>query len=77
IYRAQLSDQKKPAEIMERIISGKLDKFYEETCLLEQPSIKDPKMKVSQLLTDVITKVGENVVVSRFVRYQLGENQSM
>lgn len=75
IYRAQLADQKKPAEIVDRIVSGKLEKFYEETCLLEQPSIKDPKIRVSQLLTDVITKVGENVVVARFTRYQLGENQ--
>jgi elongation factor Ts len=77
IYRAQLAEQKKSAEIMDRIIEGKLEKFYEETCLLEQPSIKDPKIKVSQLLTDIITKVGENVVISRFTRYQLGENQNM
>lgn len=73
IYREQVAGQKKPAEIVERVINGKLDKFYEEVCLLEQPSIKEPKIKVAQMLTDVITKVGENVVVNRFVRYALGE----
>ena len=73
IYRAQISDDKKPKEIQERIISGNLEKFFEEACLLEQPSIKDPKIKISQLLTEVVTKVGENVVVARFTRYQLGE----
>lgn len=73
IYAAQMAGEKKPKEILDRIISGKLEKFFEEACLLEQPSIKDPKIKISQLLTQVITKVGENIVVARFTRYQLGE----
>lgn len=76
IYRAQVAAQKKPREIVEKIILGRLEKFFEEICLLEQPSIKDPKIKVSQLLTNLIAKVGENVVVTRFTRYQLGENQN-
>jgi len=63
----------KPAKAMDQIVAGKLDKFYQEVCLLEQPFIKDPKIKVGNLLTDLIGKIGENIVVRRFVRYQLGE----
>ena len=73
IIEAQLKDQQKPKEVMEKIIQGKLEKFYQEVCLLEQPSIKDDKMKVKQMLTDAISKFGENIVIARFTRYQLGE----
>ncbi|HLC44418.1 MAG: elongation factor Ts [Candidatus Doudnabacteria bacterium RIFCSPHIGHO2_01_FULL_50_11] len=73
IYRAQSASEKKPANVQEKIVEGKLEKFYQETCLLEQPSIKDPKVKVGTIITDAVAKLGENIVVSRFVRYQLGE----
>ncbi|MCK5241318.1 translation elongation factor Ts [bacterium] len=73
IYKAQLADSKKPADIMEKIIAGKLEKFYAETCLLEQPHIKDPEKKVSQLVAETVGKVGENIQVRRFARFKVGE----
>lgn len=73
IYRAQLADEKKPAHVIERIIEGKLAKFYEDTCLLEQPFIKDPSVKVKDLVTASIAKLGENIRVRRFARFAVGE----
>lgn len=73
IYRAQLADEKKPAHVIERIIEGKLAKFYEDTCLLEQPFIKDPSVKVKDLVTTSIAKLGENIRVRRFARFAVGE----
>jgi len=75
ILAEQMKGDKKPAEMLEKIIAGKLEKYYESVCLLEQPTIKDPKIKVKQLLTDLINKLGENIVISRFTRYQLGEEK--
>ncbi len=63
----------KPKEALDKILTGKLEKFYEETCLLDQPFIKDPKIKIKELLHALIAKIGENIVIRRFVRYQLGE----
>ena len=63
----------KPANVVDKITEGKLEKFYEESCLLDQPFIKEPKIKVKNLLTDLIGKIGENIVIRRFTRYQLGE----
>jgi len=63
----------KPKEAIEKILTGKLQKFYEDACLLEQPFIKDPKTKVKDIVTSLIAKIGENIVIRRFVRYQLGE----
>jgi elongation factor Ts len=71
IIREQLKDSKKPAEIIEKIITGKLGKFYEEVCLLEQPYIRDDKMKVKDLVTALISKFKENIKVSRFTRYEI------
>lgn len=73
IYRAQISG--KPAQVVEKIIEGKLEKFYNDTCLLDQVFIKDPeqKLKVRDLITKKIAKLGENIVVRRFARFQLGE----
>jgi len=71
IIREQFKDSKKPAEIIEKIVEGKLTKFYEETCLLEQPFIKDDKRKVKDLLTQFISKFKENTKVGRFTRYQI------
>jgi len=71
IIKAQLGA--KPANALDKIVEGKLMKFYEEVCLLEQPFIKDPSMKVRDILTSMIAKIGENIVIRRFVRYQVGE----
>jgi len=64
----------KPKEAQEKILSGKLEKFYEEVCLMDQPFVKDPKQNIKDLLHSLIAKIGENIVIRRFVRYQLGEN---
>lgn len=74
IIRAQLKDMKKPPEIMEKIVEGKLKKFYEEVCLLHQPYIKDDKMSVQQLIASHIAKIGENIKVRRFARFELGKD---
>ena len=63
----------KPAGVVEKIAQGKLEKFYADVCLMEQPYIKDPKIKVKDLLVDLVGRIGENIVVRRFTRYQLGE----
>ena len=73
IYRAQAKELGKPQTAWDKIASGKLEKFYQETCLLEQPFIKDPSLKISDIVTQKIAKIGENISVRRFVRYQLGE----
>jgi elongation factor Ts len=73
IIREQFKDSKKPAEIVERIVLGKLGKFYEEVCLLEQPYIRDDKMKVKDLITALAAKTKESMKVSRFARFQIGK----
>jgi len=73
IYRIQAKEAGKPEKILDKIADGKLEKFYQEVCLLEQPFIKNPDISIKDLLEDLIAKMGENIVVSRFVRYQLGE----
>lgn len=69
-FAAEVGD--KPPAVMERILSGKFDKFYQENCLLDQPYIKDDSKTVQQLLTEAIAKLGENIVVARFVRFGIG-----
>lgn len=73
IYRGQVLN--KPPQVVEKILEGKLEKFYGDTCLLEQIFIKDPeqKQRIKDLVTEKIAKLGENIVVRRFVRFQLGE----
>jgi len=73
IYRAQAKDQGKPDNIIERVISGKLEKYYQEVCLMEQSFVKDPDKTVQDLLTETISRLGENIIIKRFVRFQLGE----
>ena len=73
IAKAQVRDGKKPEAILEKIATGKLEKFYEERCLLDQPFVKDDKKKVSEMLTGAIAQIGENIRVRRFVRFVLGE----
>jgi elongation factor Ts len=74
IIRAQLKETNKPPQIIERIVEGKLKKYYEEVCLLDQPFIKDDKMTVQQLISTYIAKFGENIKVRRFARFELGKN---
>lgn len=73
IYREQMEKEGKTSDIMERIIEGKLRKFYEEVCLLEQKYIKDDSKKIKDLINETIAKVGENIVVGRFTRYELNK----
>ncbi len=73
IIREQFKDSGKPPQVIEKIIEGKLKKFYEEVCLLNQPYIKDPSMTINQLVSYYISKFGENIRIKRFIRYQLGE----
>ncbi|MCX7943902.1 MAG: translation elongation factor Ts [Deltaproteobacteria bacterium] len=73
IYTKQLEDQKKPPQVIEKIVEGKIEKFFEDVCLLDQPYIRDEKKKVGDLLKELIAKLGENIVIRRFVRFQLGE----
>ena len=73
IYRAQTEQSGKPAAVIDRIVDGKLEKFFSETCLLEQPFIKDPSKTVEQLVKEAVARTGENVVVRRFSRFQIGE----
>jgi elongation factor Ts len=74
IIRAQLVDTKKPPQIIEKIVEGKLKKFYEEVCLLDQSYIKDDKMVIQQLIATYIAKFGENIKVKRFARFELGKD---
>ncbi|PSH03224.1 MAG: translation elongation factor Ts [Acidobacteria bacterium] len=73
IYRAQAAATGKPAPVIEKIVEGKMGKFYEEVCLLEQPFIKEQSVSISQLIAAVIGKLGENISVRRFARFKVGE----
>ena len=75
IYREQARGQKKPEALLEKIAEGKLEKFYQESCLLEQPFVKDPQTTVKDYQTAIIAKIGENIVVRRFSRFRLGEDE--
>lgn len=73
IYTTQAKNEGKPENIIERYVNGKLEKYFQESVLLEQSFIKDPNKSIKDLLTEVIAKTGENIQVKRFVRFQLGE----
>lgn len=73
IYRRQALESGKPEKVVEKIIDGKIDRFYSEVCLLEQSFIKNPDRKVADILTEAVARLGENIQVKRFSRYQLGE----
>ncbi|MEO0206021.1 MAG: translation elongation factor Ts [candidate division WOR-3 bacterium] len=73
IYRSQIQDLKKPPEIVEKIVEGKMEKFYNSACLLEQPFVKIPEKTVGDYLKEQIAKFGENIVIRRFIRFRLGE----
>ena len=72
-FQSEAAATGKPANVLERIVQGKLDKYYDEVCLLRQPFVKDDKVRVGDLVTGAIAKIGENIVVRRFVRYEVGE----
>lgn len=71
--RAEMEQSGKPAEIIDRIVDGKLDKWYQEVCLLEQPYVRDPEVTVQSLLTNLVAKLGENIKVTSFSRQEIGE----
>ena len=73
IYRTQAAGTGKPANVLDKIVDGKMEKFFSDTCLIEQPYIKEPDKPVGRLISEAVAKLGENVVVRRFARFQLGE----
>lgn len=73
IYKKQSQESGKPEKVIEKIAQGRLEKYFTQVCLLEQPYIKDPKLKVKDLITESITKLGENIRVGRFTRLKVGE----
>jgi len=76
IYRAQALETGKPENIVDKIAEGKLNKFYQEVCLLEQSYVRDTDITIEDLLNELRAKTGENVIVRRFIRYQLGEDSA-
>lgn len=73
IYRAQALEEGKPEKIVDRIVEGRIEKYYKEVCLLEQPFIKDPDKTVQDIITEAIARIGENISVRRFARFERGE----
>ena len=73
IYREQARNSGKPDKVIERIVEGRLEKYFQEVCLLDQPFVKDPDITVGQLIKDTAGKLGENLQVNRFARFQLGQ----
>ncbi len=76
IYRTQALDLKKPAKVIDKIVEGKIERFYSEVCLLDQTYIRDSDMTVKEVLEQMIARVGENITIRRFARFQLGEGLS-
>lgn len=74
IYRAQMENSGKPANVIDKIIEGKLNSFYEGAVLVDQPSIRDPKVTIGAMIQQAIAKLGENIAVPRFARFKVGEN---
>jgi elongation factor Ts len=75
IYRAQMENSGKPANVLDKIIEGKLGSFYSQFVLIDQPSVRDPNVTIAQLVAQTSAKTGENITVSRFVRFRVGEAQ--
>ena len=73
IYRAQFAGSGKPANVIDKIVDGKLESFYAQVCLLDQPSVRDPNVTIKQMVSTATAKTGENVTITRFVRFKLGE----
>jgi elongation factor Ts len=73
IYRAQFAGSGKPANVIDKIVEGKLDSYYAQVCLMEQPSVRDPNVTIKQMVAATTAKTGENVTITRFARFKLGE----
>jgi len=73
VYKQQAIEQGKPANIAEKMVEGRIEKYYKEACLLDQPFVKNPDVTIQQLITEKVAKIGENIVIRRFIRFQLGE----
>ena len=73
IYRAQFAGQNKPANVIEKIIEGKIESYYSQVCLMDQPSVRDPNVTIKQMVAAATAKTGENVTINRVVRFKLGE----
>ena len=73
ILKAQVAEQGKPEAVVEKIVSGRIDKFFKEICLLEQPFVKDPDQTVEKLQTELVSSIGEKISIRRFVRFEVGE----
>ncbi|MFC4768817.1 translation elongation factor Ts [Effusibacillus consociatus] len=73
ILRAQTLNEGKPANIVDKIVEGRIDKFFKDTCLLEQEFVKNPDQTIQELLNEKISKIGENISIRRFIRYEMGE----
>ncbi len=76
IYASQAKASGKPEKVIDKIVEGKLQKFFSEACLLEQPFVKNPDITIQDLLNELIAKTGENIIIRRFARFQLGESES-
>lgn len=74
IYRAQALESGKPEKVVDRIVEGKLKKFYTDVCLINQPYVRDPNLTIQDLLNELKAKTGENIVIKRFARFQLGQS---
>lgn len=72
-YRAEALEEGKPEQIVDRIVEGRLEKFYQQTCLMEQAFVRDEDMTVHELIAEAVARLGENIVMRRFVRYEVGE----
>jgi elongation factor Ts len=73
IFRAQFADSNKPPAVVDKIVEGKLNSYYQQIVLLDQPSIRDPKTSIGDLVTAAIAKLGENITIARFARFKIGE----
>ena len=76
IYRAQFEGSNKPPQVVDKIVEGKLNSYYEQIVLLDQPSIRDPKTTIGEMVNAAIAKLGENITVARFARFKVGENDA-
>ena len=76
IYMEQAKSSKKPENVIEKIVEGKMDKYFQENCLLEQPFIKDPDKTIKDLITETIATLGENISVGRYIRFAIGESHN-
>jgi len=74
IYHAQVLEMGKPEKMVDNIVQGKLNKYLKENCLMEQPYVRDPNITISDLLNSLIVKIGENIKINRFIRFQIGES---